>query len=196
MRLSVLLLHLVSLVLAGCVGEAVIPNEPGHPSALPMVRGEGYEGVIIPAAMGPRSGHIFDLAEGGYYTVSDSRIPILERDLITSLEDAVHDPERLVTVAPAPIPVSKRKHLLAESIRHILNRLPDTRRQYLGIRGAEGRNLILITGFPRSANGLFPYWRSSPVDIRGVIHGNDEFWTITYDPEARTMRNLWFESSS
>ena len=135
-------------------------------SAAEFARVEGIraEAVIVPAAAAKEQIGASEFS--GFWTPTAADIRGLEERLAGFIKrEAVRDKRR------------------SSQISEVHRRLPEYRRQYVGVI-SDGRKLILLNAFPRRDSGepYFPDWKRELVE---VSDGGASYWKVFYDPHRQ-----------
>jgi len=171
-------LHCVSLlVLTGTLLAALNKAAAAPPfTDFPVVQGDAYLGVIVPADRVSDVVHRLGVIKASYWTPDPKVIVELEAKLRGALEFGLHSPDTLV---PGLEPGREFDYVTSQ-IAEVLADLRGSRRQYIGIVLPDGSKRILVNGFPGAhdpASDRFPYWRAGIVSVND---GGASFWRIQY----------------
>ena len=110
-----------------------------------------------------------------------AQIALLENELRAALEEGLQHPEQLAASAGDRPGTSE---WIRSEVPSILERLPDFRRQYVGVIDSTGAKHVLVRCFPgpRFPDSLdFDRWKE---ELVVVSDGGFWYWTILYDPES------------
>lgn len=180
-------LSLICALSAACCSEAP-PERAADPtsavSAEPLV--EDY--AIFPAELGEQVRWLGYTGAASYWTPSIADIAPLEVNLGSLLRAAT--PEQLDDHAQGR---TEYQEYLRGELDLILERLPDYRRQYVGVVDAAGRRLILVRAFAGSRfDGGFEFerWRE---ELAIVSDGGFWYWYAVYDPAIKRL--VYFRSN-
>ncbi len=135
-------------------------------SAAEFARVEGIkaEAVIVPA--GAAKEQIGASEFSGFWTPTAAQIQAAEKRLAGFIKrEAIRDKPR------------------SSQISEVHRRLPEYRRQYVGVI-SEGQKLILLNAFPRSdsSDRYFTSWTRVLVE---VSDGGASYWKVFYDPRRQ-----------
>ncbi len=124
-----------------------------------------------------------------YWTPTPEIVAALESRLAAFLDGrAAQDRADLARVPW----LERSKSALAADQKHVSNirgRLPDTRRQYVGVV-VGGARRVFVNCFPRES---FPDWDRQFVF---VLDGGDWFWSVQYDVDAESFLALAFNGEA
>ena len=173
---------------AACCSErpSERPVDPAAASISATPLNEDY--AIFPAELGPQVRWLGYTGAVAYWEPTLAEIAPLEDGLGSLLRTA--NPEHLDDHAKGR---PEYQEYLRGEIELILERLPDYRRQYVGLVDAAGRRLVLVRAFagPRFEGGFeFERWRE---ELAIVSDGGCWYWYAVYDPETKQL--VYFRSN-
>jgi len=180
----------VPLAFLAAVGSAAGPSAAEERGAEPLVVAE--HGAIFPASRSAREALVPGLGDQeieSYWTPSVEQVAELERRLQPFLERRVASDKADVATLPWIRRSQSAAALDQKHVANILDRLPTTRRQYLGIV-VDGARRIVVNCFPVEG---FPDWDHQFVF---VLDGGDWFWEIQYDLPSKTFLRLQFNGEA
>ena len=193
-----ILIALLALLDLACAATESARSKSSPLPALPLVRGESYLGLIIPEEMFsmPEEAGGISLETRNFFAetwaarVKESWTPTseivasLETDLRAGLERGLEDP---TVLEPSITGYRCPDHLdwILSSLRFVLEKLPEYRRQYFGIITPDGSRRVLVSFFLESPLGdasPLSKWRLGPVLQFG---GGASAWRIQHDVRKR-----------
>jgi hypothetical protein len=184
--------YIVAILLLTSV-DAGAPSRaaPPVPVALPIVEGEGYQGVIFPAP--PFNPRVVD--GDGIWCPSDQDVRRLEASLEVSLKDALRDPQRSINSTCRPEESSQNwcrefERRRKAEVKAILAKLRKYRRQYAGVT-ISGKRTIIANFFRPPSEDDSTNWRSEWVNILG---GGTDYWSIAFNIEQKRFHSLYVNS--
>jgi len=148
----------------------------------PLVKGEGYCGVIFPKNYSFPPELFIGLRAENRWTPTDVDIAKAEKAIATVLNKAKDDPS---IIQPFVRESPEHAEYVKREVNQIIRKLPNYHRQYFGLI-VEGKKKILCNFFPSSLGDIkepFPDWRSDYIEVND---GGSGFWRITYDLESNT----------
>ena len=182
----------VALVLVSCSEQP--PVEPAWltgklppltkekiaPGLFDVAIGDDYVGAIVPSEWADQ--HLRGLAVEGFWTPSAAEIAQAERGIQLCL---AQDEARLRQRIADGDPASERLARSVRALREILPRLPDYRRQYVGIVVA-GEKRVCCNFALRGALAD-AYWRDRLIQ---ALDGGINHWSVRYDLEHGTCTGM------
>src|SRR5262249_8212007 len=121
---------------------------------------------------------LLGVASAGYWTPSSMDVQRLESGLLPALELGVDRPERVDRYSNDRPP---RKAFVARTIRHIIDRLDQYARQYIGIVDSHGARKVLVNCFPAPGSEAPPLSDAWRHQVISVLDGGSSYWRIQYD---------------
>ena len=142
------------------------------------IQGASYLGVIFPPECASGAASAVGERAVEYWLPTAEIVAKAEQGLRAALDEARKSPSSIDAQA---LTSPARAAYVAADIGAIVDRLGRYRRQYLGLRLADGRQRLLINFFPSAEAGAsdsFGYWKQRWVV---VDDGGNSYWRIQYD---------------
>jgi len=188
-----LLIQIAALLVTATADAGPSVGQPQTDVALPLVAGDGYQGVIFPAPP-------FNLkASHGEraWAPSVGEVREFEQLLRTTLEAAIRDPRSLIgrtcQTGESEEWCAEFQRRRKDEIKSVLERLDRYRNQYAGIAMGNRRTLV-VNFFPvASAKGRdwHPTWRREWVYVLG---GGTSYWGISFDVQEKRFHDFYANS--
>ena len=160
------------MVAIACAGHAVAVQQSAPPDVFPLVKGSGYEGVIVPASspwhqfykvgLTVLDGKQYKTPDLAAWTPAAPDIALVERQISALVKMAAANPEKAAALVREP---SRRS--TASQLPWLVDHISTLKRTYYGIT-VNGERHVLLHAFV----AINDRWRSEPITIMDGGCGN------------------------